>query len=150
MAEEYFLYSSVEASPEEAIDFLVTALDAQRTEIGLLRGETLTMSVLAADSDDVERGLGLGITGTRLSGLIRIRSLDLAQADDDLHAAIRAVLGLLDHYPGDAVLTFDSWIVLRRVGTSLQLNSDWPGWEEVPALQPIVEAYEMRALPKRA
>lgn len=138
MADEYWYHSAGNATPDDTLDLLATAIGASRTETGLRRGTSLTAAawLITDDSDEALVAQRSGVTGPRLTVRFGVRAAGSSPgaADSDLRAVIAGTVALLADQPADAVLISESDVVLRRLHGEIVLNSAWPGWHEIPAL----------------
>lgn len=148
MADEYWLYSAAEVTREQVLALLASAFDAEHTDFGLGRGESLAVTAwIVDDPEEVESGQDAGIAEPKVGALLRLRSVDTVEtADRETREIIDAVLALLRAFPADAVLQLDTDTVLRHTDGQIVLNSDWPGWAQIPALAAIVADHPVRPL----
>lgn len=148
LADEYWLYSAANVTREQTLALLSAAFDAEHNDFGLGRGESLAVTAWVVDDpEEVESGQDAGVAEPRIGVLFRLRSVDTVEtADRETREILDAVLALLREYPAEAVLQFDTETVLRHTAGQIELNSDWAGWAEVPALAAIVENHPARSM----
>ena len=148
MANEYWLYSEAEVTREQVLAQLADLLHAEHTDFGLGRGESLAVTAWSVDSAQrIEAARDAGVADPKVGALFRLRSVDTVEtADRETREILEAVLALLRAYPADAVLQLDTESVLRRADGQVVLNSEWPGWAEIPALAAIVAGHPARPL----
>ncbi|MDG4764052.1 SitI3 family protein [Solwaraspora sp. WMMD406] len=150
MADDYWLHSAADVTPEQALSLLAHLLGADRTRFGLARGDTLTATAWQADDpEDIESGQHAGVDQPRLGVLFQVRAIDdpPGHADREAYEVVDAALALLRAYPAEAVVLLDTETMLRHTGGEIVLDSGWSGWSEIPTLAPVTDAYPMRALP---
>lgn len=148
MANEYWLYSEAEVTREQVLALLADLFDAEYTDFGLGRGESLAVTAWPVDSEErIEVAQDAGVAEPKVGALFRLRSVDTIEtADRETREILDAVLALIRAYSADAVLQFDIETVLRHTEGQVVLNSDWPGWTEIPALAAIVAGHPARPL----
>ncbi|MFY1633640.1 SitI3 family protein [Solwaraspora sp. WMMB335] len=148
MANEYWLYSGADVTREQVIALLAAEFDAEHTDFGLGRGESLAVTAWPVDSEErIELAHDAGIAEPKIGALFRLRSVDTIEtADQETREILDTVLALLRAHPAEAVLQFDTDTVLRHTDGQVVLNSDWPGWEEIPTLAAIVAGYPARSM----
>jgi len=148
VANEYWLYSEAEVTREQVLAQLADLFDAEHTDFGLGRGESLAVTAWPVDSAErIEVARDAGVAEPKVGALFRLRSVDTIEtADRETREILDAVLALFRAYPADAVLQLDTETVLRRADGQVVLNSDWPGWAEIPTLAAIVAGHPARPL----
>ncbi|WP_326550179.1 SitI3 family protein [Micromonospora sp. NBC_01813] len=148
MANEYWLYSGADVTREQVLALLATAFDAEHTDFGLGRGESLAVTAWPVDSEErIEVAQDTSVAEPKIGALFRLRSVDTIEtADRETREILDAVLALIRAHPAEAVLQFDTDTVLRHTNWQVVLNSDWPGWEEIPALAAIVAGHPARSM----
>lgn len=144
MALEFSLEAAMDVEPNHALHLIAD-----------------TIGVSWADQDHLS-GLGVrisAINGTDLRKLVIADAFQFVPSlsvgfrvqpkenyQEGKHTVLRAVMVLLDHFSGDAVLLFNGEdVVLQRLNSSLVINNYWSQWSTAQ-LAEIDQPYELRTL----